>query len=284
MKGSVMHTYHAQCRWGDFLLLKGDMVSQFMRIYGEWEYCTFETLGSLLRPGDQVVEVGSHLGTLTVPMAQIVGSEGHVIAIEPQRVLSQILSANVVMNDLTNVTVKNLAAGKKVERLTIEDCDYSEAWNYSAFSLRNGFSQERAFNRSLTTATVEVIPLDQIPEVQNLDGLRVLKVDVEGMELEVLAGSKQTIQRHCPILFIENQCEAEEGDSVIQAIWDMGYTPYWHIARRVHGDNYHQVAIGFDDLDMNMLCLPPNSGIDAEKYQKAMPGDCANRAAIQLVA
>ena len=94
----------------------------------------------------------------------------------------------------------------------------SEAWNYSAFSLRNGFSQERAFNRSLTTATVEVIPLDQIPEVQNLDDLRVLKVDVEGMELEVLAASKQTIQRHCPILFIENQGEADPSLKESQSI------------------------------------------------------------------
>lgn len=63
---------------------------------------------SIIRPGDVFVDVGTHVGTYTVPIANIVGSEGLVVAIEPSP-LHKILKINVELNKLTNVIILNKA-------------------------------------------------------------------------------------------------------------------------------------------------------------------------------
>ena len=64
-----------------------------------------------VQTGDTVIDGGANIGAFTIPLAKQVGSTGHVYAFEAQRVLSQILHTNVVMNELFNVHVLNQALG-----------------------------------------------------------------------------------------------------------------------------------------------------------------------------
>jgi hypothetical protein len=55
-------------------------------------------------PGSTVLDVGAHIGALSIPLARRVGPEGHVYAFEPQRKIFRELVYNIRLNELTNVT------------------------------------------------------------------------------------------------------------------------------------------------------------------------------------
>jgi hypothetical protein len=55
-------------------------------------------LGQVVQPGDVAVDIGAHIGTFTLGLAEFVGPTGRVLAFEPQRILYQILSANAAFN------------------------------------------------------------------------------------------------------------------------------------------------------------------------------------------
>jgi FkbM family methyltransferase len=75
---------------------------------------------ALLAPGDIFVDVGANLGSYTIPMAIHVGPSGLVLAFEPFRWLSQLLTANVAMNGLMNVWVFQLGLGDTPERKKLQ--------------------------------------------------------------------------------------------------------------------------------------------------------------------
>jgi hypothetical protein len=79
--GSWMKTFIKECRWGSFLLLRGDMISTFADIYGEWSEMEIRLFQKLLTPESNVVEVGSNLGLHTVALSKI-ANKGKIICFE----------------------------------------------------------------------------------------------------------------------------------------------------------------------------------------------------------
>ncbi len=102
-----------RCRHGPMAYLRQDAyVGRSLDLYGEYGEDEQAVLAQMVRPGDVVVEAGANLGTHTVPLARKVGPSGALIAFEPQRVVFQILCANVALNELTNVHAQNAAVGE----------------------------------------------------------------------------------------------------------------------------------------------------------------------------
>jgi len=136
---------------------------------------------SLMEPGNSVVDVGAALGDHTIAYANRVGATGKVYAFEPNP--SQLKCLRYNMRGLPNVEVVGFALGSAPGQ-----AEMVLSPNVSASHLDHG------------SGTVEVITLDSF-----LCGLPVhfIKVDVEGDELAVLAGSRETIVRHRPKLIIE---------------------------------------------------------------------------------
>ena len=83
-----MQTFLKDCRWGRFLLLRGDMISTYADVYGEWSELEVSLYRRLLKTDSVVVEVGANLGLHTVPLAKI-ASSGRVICFEPRRAILQ---------------------------------------------------------------------------------------------------------------------------------------------------------------------------------------------------
>ena len=54
-----MHTFTKECRWGKFLLLRGDMVSIYTDAYGEWSEMEVKLFQQLLRSESNVIEIGA---------------------------------------------------------------------------------------------------------------------------------------------------------------------------------------------------------------------------------
>ncbi len=139
-----------------------------------------------------IVDAGANIGLVSIPIAQaVLPRNGLVYAFEVQRMLFYALCGSAALNDLDNLIVKNLALGSTAGLLHAGKPDYSQAQDFGLFSLVN-----QAENQA---DQIEVVTIDSL----GLPRLDFLKIDVEGMEIDVLKGSRNTIQQHLPWCWIE---------------------------------------------------------------------------------
>ncbi|MCE1252381.1 MAG: FkbM family methyltransferase [Anaerolineae bacterium] len=234
-----------KCRHGLMLYNLNDLfVGRSMDLYGEWCEAELNTLGQLLLPGDVVIDVGANIGTHSVFFAQKVGPQGLVYAIEPQRITYEILCANIALNTLLNALPMQVAIGEKNGKIIIPVLNPESQQNFAAFKIEGHKDGD----------VVNLLPLDEL----NLSRCKLIKIDVEGMELKVLHGAQKTIQQLRPFLFVENNSR-EGSPETVQALFDLGYKCWWHIANYFNPDNYFQnkenIFAQFVP-ESNMICVP----------------------------
>ncbi|MBI2317857.1 MAG: FkbM family methyltransferase [Betaproteobacteria bacterium] len=249
-----MKTFTKECRWGTFLLLKGDLISVYADMYGEWSEMEVKLFRKILTPQSNVVEIGANLGLHTVPLAKT-AAKGSVICFEPQRILFQMLCANAAINDLTNVFAYRAAVSDSGRETRIQSSDYETPWNYGSFSIETGMSAEGRFPGDVTMESVKVVSLDAFTPANELASLNLLKIDAELHEIAVLRGAERLIKRHRPVIFVENNKE-QNGDALIEAVKDLGYSPFWFCSKRFQPDNFNKVGFELPGADTNMVCFP----------------------------
>ncbi len=116
---------------------------------------------------------------------------------------------------------------------------------------------------------VEVLPIDAL----DLPACRLLKIDVEGMEPDVIEGAKKTLARCAPALFVENNT-LEGSAKLLACIAAVGYRAYWHISPYFSAENYfgnaENIFAAFQP-EANVLCVPADVSI--EGLEPAREGD-----------
>lgn len=249
-----MKTYIKPCRWGQFLLIQGDLISEYANLYGEWCEGEVDLFKRLLPADGVVIEVGSNIGTHSVALSQLC-HKGQVFCYEPQRVVFQVLCANIALNNRLNVFAQQCAVGAQAQTLDIQSSDYDQPWNYGAFSLAAGFSTEFAFPGTARLEKVNVVALDHDPQLQGLTRLDLLKIDAEGFEPQVLQGARQTIAKFKPYLFIENNDE-RHFDTLLAQICALGYVCCWYCSARYRPSNHNRAFWQQEGFDINLLCVP----------------------------
>jgi FkbM family methyltransferase len=144
-------------------------------------------------PGQAMaLEAGANIGMVAVPLAHTLqGSGGTVIAFEAQRMLCYAMCGTAALNDLDNLQVFNQALGAATSWLNVPRQDYGAAQDFGALSLVGGDP----------AAPGEHVLLSHIDGL-DLPRLDFLKVDVQGMELEVLKGGDAAIRAHQPWCWI----------------------------------------------------------------------------------
>lgn len=179
---------------------------RMQRIFDQW-----------LHPGAIVVDVGANIGYNTVYAAQRVGPQGRVYAVEPAQDNLAILYANLFANNLANVLVLPYAAGSRHE--------------VKAFYLRgevsavNSLFQENFYAAVTETVDVLIAPLDDlIPAAPDL-----VKIDVEGAELDVLHGMSRMMAAPNLRLVVEwhptlQQAAGYAPDALPRYLWSHGFT------------------------------------------------------------
>jgi FkbM family methyltransferase len=197
-------------------LLKDRFIGRSFNEYGESHEHEIRFLRELLFPGDLFVDVGANIGTLTVPLAQAVGKDGHVIAMEAQRHVYHVLCGNLALNQLHNVTALNRAVAEKSNSVAfLPEVDYDTESNYGGVQVTSEYNMIDAERRKMTIP-VSTIAIDDL----QLKKPRLIKIDVEGMEPYVLAGAIQTIDNDRPMLYIEFMTERER---ILNFLKDHGY-------------------------------------------------------------
>lgn len=211
-----------------------------------WRYGIFEEdvsyyLLSLLRKGDVFVDVGGHFGYFTVLAGELVGSDGTVVSFEPMPATQAILTSNVTADvfDARHHLVTAAAGqieGKVVFKnfgLTGSAFSSSEA----ARSDKHGLEGE---------VEVEVTSIDLVVERLKLDRVRLIKIDAENAEYQVVQGALETIRRFQPALIIETGDDPEDFSSntrrVVDLVLAQGYQAIefadWRLRPHIVRDHY----------------------------------------------
>ena len=155
----------------------------------------YRVMRALLSPGDTFVDVGANFGTFSLLASRIVGPSGKVIAIEPQPRLASMISRSTELSGVTNCDVVGVAAGRNEgdATLLVPRDDSGRAGFFA------GFSGRRAHEK----VKVKVTTLDRMLEGHDPRMGLMLKIDVEGSELDVIEGSAKTIAQLRPPIMIE---------------------------------------------------------------------------------
>ncbi|HVM16169.1 MAG TPA: FkbM family methyltransferase [Gaiellaceae bacterium] len=176
---------------GSRMLLRLDDYTQRKIYYRAFEEAEARLYARLLRPGDVAVDVGANVGYFTLLFARLVGEEGFVVAVEPVLPNLDRLRRNLGLNGCGNVAVEAVAAGARsgTLRLGLPAAAAAGVPESGWYSVSGGGA----------AVDVAVAPLDDLLE-HRIPGrrLRLVKVDVEGMEPEVLEGLARTLAERPP--------------------------------------------------------------------------------------
>ena len=172
-----------------------------------------------------VVDAGANIGLVSIPVAHAVRQRGGTVhAFEVQRMMAYALCGAAALNDLENLHVHRRGLGAAKAMLKVPRVDYGVAQDFGMLSLLD----------QAETAAYEEVEIAAIDDL-SLPRLDFLKIDVEGMEVDVLKGARQTIAAHLPWGWIEN--------------WKVGADP---IKQQFAGLPYKF----FQADKLNMICVP----------------------------
>jgi len=156
------------------------LVAAMVESGGQLEPGTAAVVQALLEPGDLAVDAGAHCGTLTLAMARAVGMNGRVVAIEPTPRLSALLCRNAWMNSLEGV-------------ITVEACALGAERGSGLLSIEPTLGHNSLLPSAEATNSISV-PIRGLDDVLPPGAFPALvKLDVEGFELEVWRGMARTI-------------------------------------------------------------------------------------------
>jgi FkbM family methyltransferase len=187
----------------ELIIRPEDQISQALFTSGVYEPCTAVALDQLLRPGGTFIDVGANVGLFTLIASRWVGPAGRVVSLEPSTREFQRLLAHVELNGLTNVLALQLAAGAAPGRaqLHVAEDRYPGLNTLAPAFMYSGVAEAGV-------ETVTVATLDDVLSAHGIRGVTAIKIDVEGLEPEVVAGARRTIASDNPAIVIEVGGEA----------------------------------------------------------------------------
>lgn len=244
---TTMQTSTVDCRHGKFTVFNEDeLVGLSLSTYGEYSEGEVSVFEKILRPGDVAIDVGANIGALTIPMARLVGADGGVHAFEASPANFALLRQNVHQNDLDEVVdMYPLAASNKTGMLKVDKQSALHA--YSRRDINEGEFQ------------VHCTTIDSL----ELTRCKLIKIDVDGHELEVLNGAARTIKRCKPVIYIENEIDAKREELVAWFI-DHGYRCFWHRPFLFNIDNFrgNKKNIFGALVSIMNVCIPDEEGYE----------------------
>jgi len=155
----------------------------------------FEVLEKYISEGDWVIDVGANVGHYSLKFSRLVGASGRVFAIEPVPETFEILASNVQLFPFKNVTLFNVAASSQPAIINMKIPFFN-------FGIKNYY--RASLTDKKTELAVYCVPIDALPMA---NPVRMIKIDSEGHELQVLHGMKSLLIRDKPFLIIETSSE-----------------------------------------------------------------------------
>jgi FkbM family methyltransferase len=181
---------------------------------GTYERGTIQLLHDFLQPGDTFLDVGANIGLMATIASRIVGPSGTVYAVEANPKTLPILSHNLSINGCDNTQVIPVAVSN----------EQGEATLYENWSVNRGGSSllPQGDQTGIT------VPMERLDDLFASDTpVKLVKIDVEGFEPQVLAGGQAWFQQQKPVFIIEVSAERQHAQGataqdVVAALQEIG--------------------------------------------------------------
>lgn len=199
--------------------------------------------------GVWAVDCGAHIGAHSIRWAVSMTGWGQLVAIEAQERLFYALCGNIALNNCGNAHAMHAAVSSEPGVLHMPLLDYTVPTSFGSLELRPFTTLEpigQAVNYQDGLVPVRQLSIDSL----RLGRLDFLKLDVEGMEMEALRGSAETIRRFKPVLLVEHIKVVPE--VLAEFLDEHGYT--------------ERLPLG-----VNHLCIHPSDPIRGELVVSSTP-------------
>lgn len=216
-----------KCRYGLMIYNTNDQTTgKALNLYGEYSEHEVELFRHIVNKDDVIIEVGSNIGVHTVPLAQLVGKGGFIYGYEPEVNNYYCLCGNIALNNLHNVQVFQMAIGKEKGTAKIPQINYDVKYNSGGVVV----------GEQSMTGIHDIVPLMTLDsfEYKKCD---FLKIDVEGMEFDVLCGAFQLLCKFNPLVYVEYHSK-KEFENVVNLMNSINYNCYVHITNYYNKNNY----------------------------------------------
>lgn len=212
-----------------------DIIDWF--IYFDFSETSKVSLFKLAQKGNTIIDIGGNVGEISMNFARIVGDKGEVHSFEPHPINVKRFKENLSLNDLKNLTLNDKALGGEegiFQLLIVDENNYG----------RNRISTKADDIKNKVCENVQVVLLDNYIEKCKIEKVDLIKIDVEGYEMNVLKGAKNTLKKYHPILFIEiddNNLKLQDSCSkeLIDFLKDFEYSLYF-------AENNQEIPKNFD--------------------------------------
>ena len=219
-------------------------VGRSLRDHGEFARVELDFLVESATGQGTYIDVGANIGSIALPFAHR-KPDWQVMAIEAHRGISGLLNANVLNNRLFNVEVFHAAAGAEHGLVQFPKAPLSGHRNFGGLSI------------NLTGEATEPVMVTRLDDIAPAN-TRLIKIDVEGYEPQVLKGASALIARQTVIWLAEATVQHPQASREIISIFlGAGYRVFWfyapfvtHLAER--GRPAKPTA-----GDSNIVALPP---------------------------
>jgi FkbM family methyltransferase len=179
--------------------------------HGTYEEGTLFIIAQCLGVGDIFIDVGANIGLMSLFASTKVGDTGKIYAFEPEPDIFQILMQNIDLNNFQNIELHMKALGSKTESGRIS----------LAFEDIRGSATLSKSDSDSHGKDIEMIPLDVFINKNRIRIVKMIKVDVEGWELEVLKGGTNLLcSDNAPILCVEYNKLTHHDEYKMQSIYE----------------------------------------------------------------
>ncbi len=165
---------------------------------GDNELPVQRALAEIVRPGDVVFDIGANVGFFSIICARLTGPSGRVFAFEPVAANAELIRRNAGLNEFGNISVVEQAVSDRTGTGELVLAEYSGG---------AALSTTTPPPDAAGSIEVELITIDAAVDDGHIPPPDVVKIDVEGVEIEVLRGMTDTMRRDRPIIV----CEIDDG-------------------------------------------------------------------------
>ena len=205
----------------DLDLREGIDLTIYLR--GAFEPDTLAAIEALVRPGDTALDIGANIGAHTLHLARLVGEKGRVIAFEPTDFAIAKLRANLRANPQLEPRVVLHQGFLVADASTTAVPAIASSWPV------DGTVPDDALmaSRSMAVSGATAMTLDAVMANASRPTVQVIKMDVDGHELEVLEGARGLLSEQTPIIVMELAPYVfnppEEFDAMVELLTGLGY-------------------------------------------------------------
>ncbi len=242
---------------GTMLVPLDDFVGRCIYFTGDYDRKISALCDRIVKPGDTVLDIGANLGVVALNLARLVGSNGAVHAFEPNPRMRSLLTKSIARNKYAHVHVHPTAVGSQNGVLELH------------IPPNNAGQGSFVYHKDLPEHDVVQAPVRTLSEVvqeRGIDRIRLIKIDVEGFENEVLLGGMQVLETMRPdFLFLETNEACAVPLSQLPVVQTLQRARY-----RMLAIPRTMLAPSVVAIDVNLLEQSPSHDIVAvpeEKYE-----------------